>query len=84
MNMSVVYGIVFCLILNLSIHFRVRFWNTVTTVNNSHYLFSTTKYSILDVAAQGLTGVDTDCFQHRYTDFGHTNLGLPKFNLKKN
>ena len=31
-----------------------------------------------------LTGVDTGCFQHQYTDFGHTNLGVPKFNLKKN
>ena len=31
-----------------------------------------------------LTGVDTGCFQHQYTDFGHTNLGAPRFNLKKN
>ena len=28
-------------------------------------------------------GVDTGCFQqHQYTDFGDTNLGMPKFNLK--
>ena len=27
------------------------------------------------------SGVDTGCFQYRYTDFGHTNLGVPKFNL---
>ena len=26
--------------------------------------------------------VDTGCFQHRYTNFGHNNLGVPKFNLK--
>ena len=26
-------------------------------------------------------GVDTGCFQHRYTDFWHTNLGVPKSNL---
>ena len=25
--------------------------------------------------------VDTGCFQHWYIDFGHTNLGMPKFNL---
>ena len=31
-----------------------------------------------------LTGVHTGCFQHQYTDFGHTNLSVPKFNLKKN
>ena len=29
-----------------------------------------------------LSGVDTDNFQHRYTNFGHTNLGMPKFSLK--
>ena len=27
-------------------------------------------------------GVDTSCFPHRFTDFGHTNLGVPKFNFK--
>ena len=27
-----------------------------------------------------VTGVDTGYFLHRYTDFGHTNLGVPKFN----
>ena len=26
-------------------------------------------------------GVDTGCFRHWYTDFGHTNLGMPKSNL---
>ena len=31
-----------------------------------------------------MTGVDTGCFWHRCTDFGHTNLGMPKFNLKQN
>ena len=25
------------------------------------------------------SGVDTGCFWHWYTDFGHTNLGVPKF-----
>ena len=25
-------------------------------------------------------GVDTSYFRHWCTDFGHTNLGLPKFN----
>ena len=25
-------------------------------------------------------GVDTGCFRHQYTNFGHANLGLPKFN----
>ena len=25
--------------------------------------------------------VDTGCFQHWYTDFGRTNLGVPKFIL---
>ena len=30
------------------------------------------------------SGVDTGCFRHWYTNFGHTNLGVPKFNLKKN
>ena len=29
-----------------------------------------------------ITGVDTGCFRHQYTNFGHTNLGMPKFNLK--
>ena len=29
-----------------------------------------------------ITGVDTGCFQHWYTDFGHTNFGMPKSNLK--
>ena len=24
--------------------------------------------------------VDTGYFRHRYTDLGHTNLGVPKFN----
>ena len=28
------------------------------------------------------TGVDTGYFHHQYTDFGHTNSGMPKFNLK--
>ena len=28
------------------------------------------------------TVVDTSCFRHWYTNFGHTNLGVPKFNLK--
>ena len=28
------------------------------------------------------TVVDTGFFRHWYTDFGHTNLGMPKFNLK--
>ena len=31
-----------------------------------------------------IAGVDTGCFRHRYTDFGHTNLDVSKFNLKKN
>ena len=26
-------------------------------------------------------GVDTGCFQHRYTDFRHTNLGVSKSNF---
>ena len=26
-----------------------------------------------------LSGVDTACFGHQYTDFGHANLGVPKF-----
>ena len=26
--------------------------------------------------------VDTRCFCHLYTDFGQTNLGMPKSNLK--
>ena len=25
---------------------------------------------------------DTSCFRHRFANFGHTNLGMPKFNLK--
>ena len=29
-----------------------------------------------------IVGVGTSYFQQRYTDFGHTNSGLPKFNLK--
>ena len=28
-------------------------------------------------------GVEAGCFRHRYTDFGHTNLGLPKLILKE-
>ena len=28
------------------------------------------------------SGVDTDCFWHWFTDFWHTNLGVPTFNLK--
>ena len=31
-----------------------------------------------------LPRVDTGCFPQRYNDFGHTNLGVRKFNLKKN
>ena len=27
------------------------------------------------------TGVYIGSFRHRYTDFGHTNLGVRKFNL---
>ena len=27
------------------------------------------------------SGVDTGCFQHQYTNFGHTILGMPKSNL---
>ena len=30
------------------------------------------------------TGADTGCFQHWYTDFEQTNLGVPKFKLKGN
>ena len=29
-----------------------------------------------------ISGLDTGCFQHRYTNFGYTNVGMPKFNLK--
>ena len=29
-----------------------------------------------------MQGVDKGCFQHRYTDFGHTDLGVPKYGLK--
>ena len=29
-----------------------------------------------------MAGVDTGCFQHHYTNFGQTNLGVLKFNLK--
>ena len=29
-----------------------------------------------------MQGVDKGCFQHRYTDFGHTDLGVPKYDLK--
>ena len=29
-------------------------------------------------------GVDTSCFGHRFFDFGHTNLGMPKFDIKQN
>ena len=28
-----------------------------------------------------LSGVNTGRFQHRYTDFGHTNMGLHNTNL---
>ena len=28
------------------------------------------------------SGVDAGCFQHSYTDFGQTKLGMPKLNLK--
>ena len=31
-----------------------------------------------------IAGVDTGCFRHQYTNFGHTNLDVSKFNLKKN
>ena len=27
-------------------------------------------------------GIDTGCFRHRYTDFGNTNLGVPKFDRR--
>ena len=27
-------------------------------------------------------GADAGCFWYQFTDFGHTNLGMPKFNLK--
>ena len=26
--------------------------------------------------------VDTGCFQHHYTNFKHTNMGMPKYNLR--
>ena len=42
------------------------------------------KIFIYQEIRQKLPGVDTGCFQHQYTDFGHTNLGMPKFYLKKN
>ena len=38
-------------------------------------------FSNIDSKAAGHTRVDTDCFRHRYTDFGHTNLGVHIFTL---
>ena len=34
------------------------------------------------ISKPDIAGVDTGCFRHRYTNFEHNNLGVPKFNLK--
>ena len=31
-----------------------------------------------------VSGADAGCFWHRYTNFGYTNLGVPRSNLKLN
>ena len=52
---------------------------------DSHYFFQLCQaFQILLMILKAfakLTGADTGCFRHGYTDFGHTNLGVPKFNL---
>ena len=53
---------------------------------------NSTKICLSQISRRGLItsnetiqpGVDRDCFRHRYTDFGHTNLDVPIFNLKQN
>ena len=48
----------------------------ISLIKHSLVLFQhQTNLSILRYA-----GVDTGCFRHLYTDFGHNNLGVPKFN----
>ena len=42
----------------------------------SIYLFKVTTTETLE------SGAEASCFWHRFTDFGHTNLGMPKFSLK--
>ena len=43
--------------------------------------FKTFKHIMMEKAME--SGVDTGHFRHRYTDFGRTNLGVPKFEQTK-
>ena len=47
-------------------------------IKNSLSLAKIIKKSLLE----NRTGVDAGYFRHRYTDFGHSKLGMPKFNFK--
>ena len=75
---------------------KIWFWknNVVNVVKNS---ISKVPFSLLLFHDYWITfynfalwrpnftpGVDTGCFQHWYTNFGHTNIGMPKFNVKVN
>ena len=40
-----------------------------------------TRWNIQNPTLKNMQVVDAGCSQYRNTDFGHTNLGVPKSNL---
>ena len=40
-----------------------------------------TRWNIQNPTLKNMKVVDAGCFRYRNTDFGHTNLGVPKSNL---
>ena len=50
-------------------------------VEHQNYFFSIQMFGHLKQLFEH-SGVDTGCFRHQYTNFGHSNFGMPKFNLK--
>ena len=57
-----------------------RFQATLFAIFFDIFLYNITQTEQISLPVCFLPGVDAGCFQHQYNDFGHTFLGVPKFN----
>ena len=65
----------------LLVYLRSHQEKTIDTENNTRRFRNVEQFT-RSVKCTEQPEVDTGYFRDRFTDFGHTNLGVPKFNLE--